>query len=268
MQDSIQDYGLVSIITPAWACGKFIGRTIRSIQSQTYTNWELLIQDDCSLDETKTIVEEMARDDSRIKYECNPQNSGAAIARNNALKRAKGKWMAFLDADDIWLPEKLERQLKFMTDNDYAFSYHEYTEISEEGNDLGVYVSGLKEVNKWQMYTCCWPGCLTVMYNKERIGLIQIKDVKRDNDSAMWFKVVQKSPCYLMKGNLAKYRRRQNSITPPTILDRILVHYTLFRVAEEMNPINAFIMMCMNVVGNSYKKLFFVKKSGTVGQSA
>ncbi len=108
------DYGLVSIITPTWACASFINVTIRSIQKQTYQNWELLIQDDCSTDGTDKVVEPYVLRDSRIKYECNPKNSGAAVTRNYALERAKGRWIAFLDSDDLWLPEKLEHQLKFI----------------------------------------------------------------------------------------------------------------------------------------------------------
>ena len=260
----MKDYGLVSIITPTWACGRFIAETIRSIQDQTYPNWELLIQDDCSTDNTKEVVERLKAESpelrEKIKYACNPRNSGAAITRNNALRRAKGRWIAFLDSDDLWEPTKLEKQLRFMVENNYAFTYHEYTEMSEDGKDLGVYVSGIKKVSEFQMYACCWPGCLTVMYDAEKIGLIQIKDVKKNNDTAMWLKVVQKVPCYLLNENLARYRRRAVSITPKPIWKRIWAHYPLFRIAEEMNPMRATFWVVMNVFGNAYKKLFYVKK--------
>lgn len=256
----MQDYGLVSIITPTWACGKFICDTIRSVQAQTYTNWELLIQDDCSTDGTWLVVEPLAKMDPRIKYECNPQNSGAAITRNNALRRAKGRWIAFLDSDDLWLPNKLEKQLRFMVENNYAFTYHEYTEMMENGKDNGVYVSGIRKVNAFNMYACCWPGCLAVMYDAEKVGLIQIKDIRKNNDTAMWLKVVQKAPCYLLKENLARYRRRANSITPKPLWQRIWAHYPLFRVAEEMNPVAATFWTLMNVFGNAYKKIFYVKR--------
>lgn len=250
---------LVSIITPSWNCGKFLEETIKTIQNQTYTNWELLFQDDCSTDDTKERVMRFAAEDARIKYECNPKNSGAAITRNNALRRAQGKWIAFLDSDDLWLPEKLEKQIRFMVENGYAFSYHEYTEMTEGGKDMGVYVSGIRKVNKFNMYACCWPGCLAVMYDREKIGLIQINDVKKNNDTAMWLKVVQKAPCYLLKENLARYRRRKGSITPKPIWLRIWAHYPLFRIAEEMNPITATFWTIMNVFGNAFKKVFYVK---------
>lgn len=256
----MQDYGLVSIIMPTWACAGFISESIKSVIAQTYQNWELLIQDDCSTDGTDKVVQPFLEIDSRIKYECNPKNSGAAITRNNALIRARGRWIAFLDSDDLWLPEKLEKQLRFMAENNYAFTYHEYTEMSENGKDLGVYVSGIPKVSKFQMYACCWPGCLSVMYDADKIGLIQIKDVRKNNDTAMWLKVVQKAPCHLLKENLARYRRRAVSITPKPLHKRIWAHYPLFHIAEEMNPVVATFWVVTNVFGNAYKKMFYVKK--------
>ena len=151
----MKDYGLVSIITPTWNCATFICETIRSIQAQTYQNWELIISDDCSTDNTKEVIKPYLQEDKRIKYICNDKNSGAAITRNNALKVARGKWIAFLDSDDLWLPEKLEKQVAFMVENNYAFSYHEYTEMTEDGKDMGVYVSGINKVNRFNMYACC-----------------------------------------------------------------------------------------------------------------
>ena len=260
---NMQDYGLVSIITPSWNCGTFVEDTLKSIQAQTYQNWEVLFQDDCSTDDTQEIVARIAASDARIKYECNSKNSGAAITRNNALRRAKGRWIAFLDSDDLWRPEKIELQLKFMVKNKYVFTYHEYTEMTEDGLDNGVYVSGIRKVNAFNMYACCWPGCLAVMYDAEKIGLIQINDIKKNNDTAMWLKVVQKAPCYLLKQNLAFYRRRANSITPKPLWQRIWAHYPLFRIAEEMNPVVATFWTLMNVFGNGIKKIFYVKKVST-----
>lgn len=250
----------VSIITPTYNCARFITETIKSVQAQTFTDWEMIISDDCSTDGTYKVVEPYLQSDNRIKYICNEKNSGAAITRNNALKVAKGRWIAFLDSDDLWMPEKLEHQIQFMKSNGYAFSYHDYVEISEDGRELGVYVSGKKRVSKFDMFACCWPGCLAVMYDANRIGVVQVNDVKKNNDTAMWLKVIQKSDCFLLNENLAKYRRRKGSITPPSIKDRILWHYRLFRDAEEMNPLFAAFWMCMNIVGNLCKKMFFVSK--------
>ena len=248
---------LVSIITPTYNCGRFIAETIESVLAQTYANWEMLIVDDCSTDDTKEIVGRY--DDARIHYHCLEHNLGAAVARNTALKMAKGRWIAFLDSDDLWEPEKLERQIAFMTQNGYAFSYHNYTEIDEDSNPLGVFVSGKKRVLKWEMYACCWPGCLSVMYDANVIGLIQIENIKKNNDTALWLKAIKKAPCYLLDEDLAMYRRRRGSITPVTFRKKIWAHYPLFRIAERMNPITATFWVGVNIFGNAFKKIFYVK---------
>lgn len=251
---------LISIIMPTFKCGRFIRESINSVLAQTITNWELIIVDDCSGDNTVSIVQEFMDKDSRIQLYQNSVNAGAAISRNTALRHAKGRWIAFLDSDDLWEPTKLEKQIKFMEENGYAFSYHEYVEIDEQDHLLGVHVSGKGHVAKFDMFACCWPGCLSVMYDAYKIGLIQINDIKKNNDTAMWLKVIRKADCFLLPETLGKYRRRANSITPKPIWQRIWAHYPLFRVGEEMNPITATFWVIMNVFGNAYKKWKYVKR--------
>lgn len=251
---------LVSIVMPSYRCGRFIEHSIKSVQAQTYQDWELIIVDDCSEDGTIGIAQKFMENDKRISLFQNAVNSGASVSRNVALKNAKGRWIAFLDSDDLWEPTKLEKQIKYMEENGYAFSYHEYKEIDEQDKELGVHVSGKKHVGKFDMFSCCWPGCLSVMYDADKIGLIQINDIKKNNDTAMWLKVIRKADCYLLPQCLGKYRRRANSITPKPIWQRIWAHYPLFRVAEEMNPIRATFWVIMNVFGNAYKKFKYVKK--------
>lgn len=251
---------LVSIITPTYNCGRFIEETIRSVLAQTYQEWEMIIVDDCSTDNTSEVVNRLMAEDRRIRYFVNEHNSGAAVSRNKALREAKGRWIAFLDSDDLWLPEKLERQLDFMKKNNYAFTYHEYYEIDEQSKPLGVHVGGISKVGKFAMYSCCWPGCLAVMYDANVIGLIQIADIKKNNDSAMWLEAVKKAPCYLMRESLALYRRRKGSITPPDIKTKIMWHYNLFHDAAGMNPIASWMWTFANIAGNSFKKIFYVKK--------
>ena len=256
----MQDKGLVSIIMPSYNCGRFIKESIQSVQAQTYQNWELLFVDDCSKDDTLQTLMGLKENDKRINVFQNMQNSGAAVARNVALRAARGRWIAFLDSDDLWEPTKLERQINFMEENGYAFSYHDYVEIDEEDKELGIHVSGKKKVGKLGMFSCCWPGCLTVMYDAEKIGLIQVKDVKKNTDTEIWLKAVRKTDCHLLSECLARYRRRSNSITPTTLWRRIMAHYPLFRVAEQMNPVAATFMVAVNVFGNAYKKLFYVRR--------
>lgn len=188
---------LVSIITPSYNTARYIERTIESVKAQTYQNWEMIIVDDCSTDDTDSVVLPYLKDE-RIKYIKNEVNSGAAVSRNRALREAGGKWIAFLDSDDLWAPEKLEKQISFMKKNGYYFSYTNYEEIDEKGQTLGVKVTGPKKVSKRKMYNYCYPGCLTVMYNAEYIGLIQIKNIKKNNDYAMWLEVCQKADCWLL----------------------------------------------------------------------
>ena len=249
---------LVSIIMPTYNCGRFIAESIRSVLAQTYTNWELIIVDDCSTDKTEDVVASF--DDPRIHYLRNEQNEGAALTRNRALREAKGRYIAFLDSDDLWLPTKLERQIAFLERNGYAFTYHEYTEIDEESNPIGIYVSGKKHVRPFDMYCCCWPGCLSVVYDAKTIGLIQIPDIRKNNDSAMWLQAIRKADCYLLPENLAQYRRRTGSITPTSVWKKIGWHYILFRQGAGMNPVAATFWMIMNIVGNSYKKIKYVKR--------
>ena len=254
---------LVSIITPTYNCGRFIAETIRSVQAQTYTDWEMLIVDDCSTDDTESVVAGFIAADSRIHYIQNDRNSGAALTRNRALREARGRWIAFLDSDDLWLPEKLERQIAFMLEHGYHFSYHEYVEVDESSHELGIHVSGIRRVGRLGMYTCCWPGCLSVMYDRSVVGLVQINDVKKDNDSLMWLHVITHADCHLMPEVQAKYRRRQGSITPPGLFKRTWAHYTLFHDGAGMPSFPSFFWMCMNTIGFAYKKLCFVKKYDT-----
>ena len=251
---------LVSIIMPSWNCDRFVEESILSILAQTYTNWELLFQDDCSTDETRGIVLEYASRDARIKYECNSENSGAAITRNNAIKRAKGRWIAFLDSDDLWLPNKLEKQVRFMQENNYVFSYTEYQEINEQSEFLGVNVSGPKKITKLGMYAYCWPGCLTVMYDANIVGLLEIVDIKKNNDYAMWLQIITKVDCYLLPEVLAQYRKREGSISSHSYLKLVKWHYRLFREADNKNLFVAVLLTCFNLFFGLLKKCVYVNK--------
>lgn len=252
---------LVSIITPTYNCARYIEETIRSVQAQTYQNWEMIISDDCSTDNTREVITPYLANDSRIKYICNEKNSGAAITRNNALQVAKGRWIAFLDSDDLWLPEKLEKQIAFMEKNGYAFSYTKYSEIDEVSKEIGVMISGPRKISKFGMYAYCWPGCLTVMYDTSVVGLIQIADIKKNNDYAMWLKVIYKANCYLLPENLAKYRRgRQGSISTHSYSALIKWHYKLFREADKRGRLCSAIHTSANLFFGCLKKIVYVKK--------
>lgn len=256
------DYGLVSIIMPSHNSAEFIAESIESVLRQTYQNWELLIQDDGSTDNTLGIIEHYANDDKRIKYMARSSSMGAAITRNEALQRAQGRWMAFLDSDDQWEPNKLEHQLQFMVEHGYHFSYTCYQEIDEDSNETGILVSGPNRVTKLGMYAFCWPGCLTVMYDREYLGLLQIEDIKKNNDYAMWLKVSEKADCYLFDKCLAKYRRgRTGSVSNHSYFTMIRWHYKLWNEAMKKNPIASLFWTGMNIAFGVYKKLVYVKRT-------
>ena len=140
---------LVSIIVPSYNCAKYLPDTIGSVLAQTYENWELLIVDDCSTDNTEEVVKSFG--DDRIRYLKNEQNSGAALSRNYALREAKGRWIAFLDSDDMWMPEKLEHQIAFMEENGYSFSCTKRVLCQEDGTLTNVYATSPKRVTKFMM---------------------------------------------------------------------------------------------------------------------
>lgn len=251
---------LVSIIMPSYNTGNYIKETIESVISQTYSNWELIIVDDCSTDDTDNVVTEFV--DKRIIYLKNRENSGAAQSRNRAIRMAKGKWIAFLDSDDLWESQKLEKQIRFMEQNNYHFSYTNYKEIDEQSKENGKWVTGPKEIGKIGMYNYCWPGCLTVMYDAEKIGLVQVYNIRKNNDYAMWLKICKTEKCYLLDEVLAKYRKRTGSISSVKYVELIKWHYKLFREAERKSIVQAMMHTGINVVYGMYKKMKYVKKSG------
>ena len=251
---------MISIIMPSYNTANYIEASIESVRRQTYENWELIIVDDCSTDDTDEVVRPFLSD-RRIRYLKNEQNSGAAISRNRALREAKGKWIAFLDSDDLWLPEKLEEQVAFMEQNGYHFSYTNYEEIDMAGEKTGVRVTGPKKITKTGMFNYCWPGCLTVMYDAEAVGLIQIADIKKNNDYAMWLKVCRKADCYLLDECLAQYRKgRAGSVSTHGIRTMIGWHYKLFHNVENQNVLKSVINTGRNLVFGFYKKKKYVER--------
>lgn len=250
--------GLVSVITPSYNTARFIEETIKSVLAQTYTNWEMIIVDDCSTDNTDEVVKPYLSDE-RIRYYKNEKNSGAAVSRNRALREARGRWIAFLDSDDLWFPEKLEKQISFMEKNGYGFSCTGRTQIDEEGKSTGKIITSPHHVGKIGMYMYCWPGCLGTMYDAKKVGLVQIADLKKNNDYAIWLKVIKKTDFYAFDDILAKYRVRKNSIAHDDLKKLIKSHYDLFRIGEQMNPVSSMLLTGVNMVCSVVKKKVFVK---------
>lgn len=204
---------LVSIITPCYNCSKYIAQMMDSVLAQTYTNWELLITDDCSTDNSCEIVTDYSKKDSRIKLFRLEHNSGAGVARNNSIKEAQGRYIAFLDSDDMWKPEKLEKQLKFMQDNSYKFS-HSYTLVVDDDNN----VVGLNEkparVSFKSTRIINYIGTSSVIYDTKDIGKVYMKPIRRRQDFALWLNILQLTKyAYCYPEPLFIYRYAPNSLS-------------------------------------------------------
>src|SRR5690625_1884905 len=205
---------LVSVITPAYNAEKFIGETMESVLNQTYPHWEMIIVDDQSTDHTVSIVEAYQEKDNRIKLIKLKENSGSAVARNTAMDHATGKYLAFLDSDDLWTPKKLERQVAFMEENDFAFTFTKYVRMREDGTETKAVTKAPKRVGYTQLMKHCVIGCLTVMLDKEKIGNERMVNIRTRQDYAFWLTLTRKGfDAYGLPEVLAKYRLVEDSIS-------------------------------------------------------
>lgn len=233
---------LISIIMPTYNCAKFIKETIQSVINQTYENWELVIVDDCSNDNTEEIVASF--NDKRIKYHKLKKNSGAAVARTTAMKMATGNYMAFLDSDDLWKKDKLEKQLDFMKKNNYNFTCTAYEQIDEEGNKLNKVIKTKKKANYNRILLDCPVGNSTVMYNVDNLGKFEVPNIRKRNDDALWLQILKKEKfIYGMPDVLMEYRIRNNSISSNK-LSLIKYHWQLYREIEHLSVIRSAFHIC------------------------
>ena len=251
---------LVSIIMPSYNCRDYIEESILSIQTQTYPNWELIIVDDCSTDNTLQKVVAMQEEDKRINVFQNAHNSGAAVSRNTALRNARGRWIAFLDPGDIWEPTKLERQIGFMEEHGYAFSYTQYGIIDKNSRSRGFVVGGKEKVTYRDMMKCCWPAYLTVMYDAEKVGRLQLRNLKGNNDYALWLMASEESDCYLLKENLAKLRTKWGMFGKFLLTNSIKWRYEVYRIELRKDPVVACLMTIRNMYYGVIKWLKYVHR--------
>ena len=201
----------VSIIVPMYNAEKFIGKAIESVLSQTYENWEMLIMNDVSTDNSLAVVNEFAKKDERIKIVNTEKNVGVVKGRNNLIDLASGKYIAFLDADDYWHSEKLEKQIQFMKEKNASISCTEYTRVKENGEKINEVVIK-PEISYTDMLKNNYLGCLTVIYDVEKIGKRYFKELEKNEDYVLWLEIVKDvKTIYGLKENLAYYRVLDNS---------------------------------------------------------
>lgn len=251
---------LVSIITPCYCCGDFLRETINSVMNQTYELWEMIIVDDCSSDDSYSIASDFSCKDSRIKVLKNDKNRGAAYSRNVGIAVSIGEYVAFLDGDDLWEKQKLEKQIKFMKENNYDFTYTNFTEISSNGENLNIKVSGPKVVTKKMLFNSNYIGCLTVVYNQKKLGELKIRDdIYKRNDHALWLKLIKRTNCWLLDETLSIYRKN-NGISKSSITKMLKHHYRLYRLSEEKSVFSSILYVVKNLWYGFFRKKRYTKK--------
>lgn len=225
---------LVSIITPSYNSSRFISQTIESVLNQTYENWEMIIVDDVSPDNSNAIIEEYIKKDSRIKLIKLEKNSGPAVARNRAIEKATGRYIAFLDADDLWMPQKLDKQIKFMQEKQCALSYTSYDLIDEKNVELGTFIVP-HLVSYADLLKTNSIGCLTAMYDVEILGKTYFPNIIKKQDFALWLRILQKvNIAEAIIEPLATYRIRKVSVSSNKIKNTIFI-WKIFRQYTDLN---------------------------------
>jgi teichuronic acid biosynthesis glycosyltransferase TuaG len=196
---------LVSIITPLFNSESLIGEVYNSIHSQTYSNWEWLVIDDCSIDLGFDVVSLIAKQDHRVRVYRNTNNLGAGASRNRGIEESKGRYVAFLDSDDLWLPTKLEKQINFMQVHGYALTYTQYQKFDSSG-ELGVVIPPNTTTYNQLLYSNVI-GCLTAVYDVDQLGKRYMPLIRKRQDMGLWLSILKDIPkAYCLQENLAKYR--------------------------------------------------------------
>lgn len=241
---------LVSIIVPVYNTEKFLKDTINTVESQTYTKWELIFVDDCSKDGSVSIIEKAKETDKRIKLIKLKQNSGAAVARNTGIENANGKYIAFLDADDLWEKEKLAKQVKFMQTYNYEFTFTGYEFVNEDGKKLNKIVNVPEKLTYKQALKNTTIFTSTVMFDTEKLGkeLIKMPNVRRGQDTATWWKVLKTGIiAYGLNESLSQYRRSNDTLSSNKM--RALKRtWNLYRNVEHLNVFYSFYNFCWYVI--------------------
>ncbi|SEA20236.1 Glycosyltransferase involved in cell wall bisynthesis [Flavobacterium gillisiae] len=220
---------LVSIIIPCFNSEEFITETIQSVQNQTYNNWEIIVVDDCSSDKTVALILEMAKTDNRIHFFQLAENSGTGVARNLGVYKAIGRYISFLDADDLWKPEKLRKQIDFLKINKIPFTFSFYDCINEEGKPLGKRVEAPVNLSYRQLFFCNYIGNLTGIYDVNYFGKITISSIRKRQDWMLWLTILKKiKVAKPVPESLAYYRVRNDSLSTSK-LDLIQYNFAVYR---------------------------------------
>lgn len=228
---------LVSVITPCHNMEKYVAETVQSVRNQTYSHWEMLIVCEASTDGTVVILRSLAAQDERIKITIKTSHSGIAEARNQAIQQAQGHYLAFLDADDLWYPEKLERQLQFMQDKNIGFSFSSYDLIDETGQHMGKTVKASKDMSYHDYLRNTIIGCSTVMVDTDIVGPVTVPQFRTSEDTATWLDILKKGHvAHAITQPLVSYRIRRKSASS----NKLKASYDLWTVYRRHEKIPFF----------------------------
>ena len=246
---------LVSVIMPCYNMERFLPHTIESVRQQTFQDWELVVVDDVSTDGTVAVLQRLGDQDQRIRWSVKPEHSGIADTRNRCLQLAQGRYLAFLDADDLWHPNKLEQQLKFMTDGNIGFSYTSYDCVDEDGSPLNktVKTAGNLDYKSYLRNTII--GCSTVMIDKEAVGEVKVPSFRTSEDTATWLDILKKGfIAHALDESLTSYRVRKKSASS----NKMKASYdlwTVYRKHEKLPFFKALYSFCCYAFNAIKKRL-------------
>ena len=244
---------LVSIITPSYNSSKFIEECVNSVISQTYLEWEMIIVDDCSTDNSRNLITKFAKEDDRIKPIFLEENVGAAEARNIAIKKSQGKYIAFLDSDDLWKNNKLETQLSFVNERNITFSFTSYQPISENGMDKYPVIKVPYQIDYHSYLKNTIIGCLTVVIDRDKTGNFEMPNIRSSHDMALWLLIMKRGfSAYGLNKNLAYYRIVSTSNTSKKWKAAKEV-WDVYRKVEQLNIVYSAICF-VGYVYNAIKK--------------
>lgn len=238
---------LVSIVTATFNSSNELSATYRSVLKQSYQNWEWIITDDCSTDSTLELLNTIKMQDERIKILKNDINAGAAVSRNSSLTHAKGDFVAFIDSDDLWIPDKLEKQIRFMEENDIDFSFTAYELIDEKGESLGQQVD--THLNSFITYEEMLKkkatlGCSTVMLRRSAFDDITMPLLRTGQDYATWLKLLKTGKnAYPLTDVLTQYRILPNSISRNKI-KKAKRQWQIYREIEKLSLYRSAVCFC------------------------
>ncbi|MDB8792740.1 glycosyltransferase family 2 protein [Romboutsia sp. 1001216sp1] len=246
---------LVSIITPVYNAERFLGDTIKSIQNQTYKNWELVLVDDCSKDKSSDMIKEFQANDDRIRYIKLEKNSGASVSRNTGIKNAKGRFIAFVDSDDIWQPEKLKIQIEYMLENKLGFTFTSYRYMKEDGRLTKKVAKAPKKINYKGLLKNTIIGCSTVVIDKEIVGAFSMPLVRRGQDTATWLQILKTQDyAYGIEKDLVNYRLVGDSLSSNKI-KALKRTWNTYRNVEKLSVLKSSYVFCFYVINAIRKRL-------------